>query len=151
MELYIGGYAQGKLAYVMDKIQSEAGYDLENVKVYDNTSISELLELVEKTAKQARNACDETNSKVIVNKLHLVVKDMLSSGKNTEEIWNIVEKIIDSVEAIIIISDEIGNGIVPIDENERIYREETGRLLIKIAKKAKTVERILMGIGMKIK
>lgn len=151
MELYIGGYAQGKLAYVMDKIQSEAGYDLENVKVYDNTSISELLELVEKTAKQKRNACDETNSKVIVNKLHLVVKDMLSSGKNTEEIWNIVEKIIDSFEAIIIISDEIGNGIVPIDENERIYREETGRLLIKIAKKAKTVERILMGIGMKIK
>lgn len=51
----------------------------------------------------------------------------------------------------IIISDEIGNGVVPMDTFERKYREETGRLLIKLAEEAEEVERILCGIGQRIK
>ena len=36
-------------------------------------------------------------------------------------------------------------------EKEREYRERVGRLLITLAKEAKTVERIVCGIGQKIK
>ena len=51
----------------------------------------------------------------------------------------------------IIICDEIGNGIVPVEAFEREYRERTGRILIQLAKKAEEVERVICGIGQKIK
>lgn len=35
----------------------------------------------------------------------------------------------------IVIADEIGNGIVPLDAFEREYREQTGRAEILLAKK----------------
>ena len=51
----------------------------------------------------------------------------------------------------IFICDEIGNGIVPMDKQEREYRERVSRLLIRLAEEAETVERIICGMGQKIK
>ena len=51
----------------------------------------------------------------------------------------------------IIISDEIGCGIVPEDSEERLWREETGRCLCDIAKRCDEVWRVFCGIGIKIK
>ena len=51
----------------------------------------------------------------------------------------------------VIICDEVGNGIVPLDSFEREYRERLGRLLCEIAAKAERVERIVCGIGQRIK
>ena len=50
-----------------------------------------------------------------------------------------------------IISDEIGNGIVPIDAFERAYRETTGRILIELADRADEVVRVICGIQQRIK
>ena len=49
----------------------------------------------------------------------------------------------------VIICDEVGSGIVPLDSFEREYRERLGRLLCEIAAKAERVERIVCGIGQK--
>lgn len=51
----------------------------------------------------------------------------------------------------IVICDELGNGIVPIKKQERIWREQTGRLMIELAKQAERVERILCGLGQRLK
>ncbi|MCI8634679.1 MAG: hypothetical protein HFJ05_03630 [Eubacterium sp.] len=51
----------------------------------------------------------------------------------------------------VIISDEIGNGIVPVDAFDRTYRERTGRILVQPAGQAEEVERVIYGIGQKIK
>ncbi len=51
----------------------------------------------------------------------------------------------------VIISDEIGNGIVPVDAFERTYRERTGRILVQLAGQAEEVERVICGVGQKIK
>ena len=51
----------------------------------------------------------------------------------------------------VIICDEVGNGIVPLDSFEREYRERLGRLLCEIAAKAERVERVVCGIGQRIK
>ena len=51
----------------------------------------------------------------------------------------------------VIICDEVGNGIVPLDSFEREYRERLGWLLCEIAAKAERVERIVCGIGQRIK
>ena len=51
----------------------------------------------------------------------------------------------------IIISDEVGNGIVPLDKLERQYRECLGRILIEAAQRADRVERVICGLGQRIK
>lgn len=51
----------------------------------------------------------------------------------------------------IVICDEIGCGIVPMDRQQRVIREETGRLCIELAKQASAVVRMVCGIPTVIK
>jgi len=110
MQLYIGGYAQGKYEYVSEKLKGQ------NVEIVDN--------------------------------LHLWVKKLIDEGKPAEEI--ILEYYKEHKDCVFI-CDEIVNGIVPMDEKEREYRERVGRLLIELAKEADVVERVMCGIGQRIK
>lgn len=127
MELVIGGYAQGKLNYVLEK------HDVEANKIFDG-----------EIPKNIENLKDT----VVVDNLHNWVKARIAQdGCPEKEILAFVKKCPNCV----IISDEIGNGIVPMEAFEREYRERTGRLLIELAKEAEAVERVICGIGQKIK
>ena len=127
MKLVIGGYAQGKLNYVQGK------YNVDEIMVYDG-------EIPEKI--------EEEKGTVVINHFHNWLKTKIAYGGCPEkEILEFVEKYPNCV----IISDEVGNGIVPIEAFEREYRERTGRILVELAKRAEEVERVICGIGQKIK
>ena len=51
----------------------------------------------------------------------------------------------------VVICDEIGCGLVPIDAGERQRREQVGRLCIQLAKEASRVIRVVCGVGTVIK
>ena len=51
----------------------------------------------------------------------------------------------------IVIMDEIGSGIIPLEKNERLWREQTGRAGCRIAGYADTVIRLCCGIPEVIK
>ena len=127
MRLVIGGYAQGKLDYVLCK------YQLQGFMVWDGT-LPKDKELQTKT--------------VVINHFHHWVKKRIQEGGRPEEEILIFLK---SCKDCIIICDEIGNGIVPMEAFERQYRERVGRILIQLAGEAQEVWRILCGIGQKIK
>lgn len=76
------------------------------------------------------------------------MKAGIRQGENIEQE---VLEFISNAPGCIVISDEIGNGIVPIDSFEREYRERTGRILIKLAEQADEVVRVICGIGQRIK
>lgn len=52
---------------------------------------------------------------------------------------------------IVIISDEIGYGLVPADSFERRYRETVGRICTRLASDAEQVDRVVCGVGTTIK
>ncbi len=123
--MIIGGYAQGKLNYVLQKYKSKT-------KICVGTIPTD--ELLEGT--------------VIIHQFHNWVKDRIAKGGCPEkEIEVFLEKCPDCI----IISDEIGNGIVPMDAGEREYRERTGRILTELAVRAEEVERVICGLGQKLK
>lgn len=62
-----------------------------------------------------------------------------------------VDKLLEANPDVIIISDEIGCGIVPVDSADREWRECVGRTCCYIAEKAETVIRVVCGIGNVIK
>ncbi|MBR1444631.1 MAG: bifunctional adenosylcobinamide kinase/adenosylcobinamide-phosphate guanylyltransferase [Firmicutes bacterium] len=75
------------------------------------------------------------------------MREKLKKGEKREDIF---EKIKDG-KYDVIISCEIGCGIVPIEKEERYIREETGRILCDIAAACEEVWRVQCGIGTKIK
>ena len=51
----------------------------------------------------------------------------------------------------VVICNEVGSGVVPIDKAERMTREATGRLCVLLAEKAEKVVRVFCGIPTVIK
>ncbi len=129
MKLIIGGYAQGKLNYAVTKYNVAEDHVFESV-----LPTSEELEKLTGT--------------IIVSSLHKWIRKRIKEGgRPEEEISSFVKKNPDCI----IICDEIGNGIVPMDPFERVYRERTGRIQVKLAADSEEVERVVCGIAQKIK
>ncbi len=84
------------------------------------------------------------------NQLHKFIKKRIEDGKNQDEILQEIEDVVLDGQWVVI-SDEIGNGVVPFEENDRQWREITGRILISLAKKSDEVYKVICGIGQRIK
>ena len=52
---------------------------------------------------------------------------------------------------LILICDEVGCGVVPVDPAQRAWREDVGRLCCRLAQRAERVERIFCGLPMTLK
>lgn len=79
---------------------------------------------------------------------HLFIRRMLDDGA---DILELVQQLSEENPDIIIITNEIGAGIIPIDREDRIWREAVGKVCCLLAEKAETVVRICCGIPMVIK
>lgn len=134
MILVIGGYSQGKLEYVKSK------YNISDEDIYDFEKSDDL--------KLENNLKEIISDKQIVfNNVNYLIKNVIED-KNIDIIF---ERLIHNYPNAIIITDEVGNGVVPIDKNERLLRETIGRMQCKMAENANEVIRVVCGIGQRIK
>lgn len=93
--------------------------------------------------------------------LHLMIRRKMTEldpeGRQTPEELaglladQLLEKEGGAAEEKILITDEIGCGIVPLDPFERRYRECVGRTCCILAQEAREVWRVVCGLGQKIK
>lgn len=51
----------------------------------------------------------------------------------------------------VVVANEVGAGVVPMNREDRAFREAVGRVLCVIAQKAESVTRCVCGIGVRIK
>lgn len=134
MIFIIGGENQGKLEYLFNisRFKKEDVLDCLNV---DGLKAEEIL---------------MSNRPVIYN-FNNLIKELLVVYDDEEKVKEKIKKMIKENRKAVIISNEIGYGIVPIDKFERRYRELTGRICCEIAKESKEVHRVICGIGTIIK
>ena len=125
MDFIIGGADQGKCKYVFEKYQI-----CEKDVFYGDSSPYEALP-----------------EKMVIKDFHLLMRRFLEDGYSVEKILHTLENAQHSV----IITDEVGCGIVPVDPFERKYRETTGRICCVLAKRAEKVVRVMCGIPTVIK
>ena len=71
--------------------------------------------------------------------------------KDQEELGGLVEEMLAKNPQLIVVTDEIGYGIVPMDPLLREVREMTGRICTELAADAKKVVRVVCGIPNVIK
>lgn len=94
--------------------------------------------------------CDEKSAlkAEAINCFQKLVKDLMVTGKDPQDF---TKKLLEVNSNAIIICDEVGLGIVPLDPLERKWREEVGRCLCLIASQADYVSRISAGLETRIK
>ena len=124
MRLIIGGCAQGKLDYAREKWP--------DLPVTDGAQCSP----------------EAAESALLIDHFHLLVKRIVESGGDAAGFSARLARV--NPQAVVI-SDEVGMGVVPVDAFEREWREQVGRSLCVLARASESVERIVCGIGVKIK
>ncbi len=124
MEMIIGGAFQGKSTYAKEhhpNVCWKKGADLEKEELMNAEGVLDFQEYIKKELKADKDV-----------------------ARLAEELW---EKNPD----IILVSQEVGYGVVPMDAFDRKYREAVGRVCTDLASKSKKVIRVVCGIGMVIK
>lgn len=122
MILVIGGANQGKLLYTMKKWGVA------------QTQLSTDFENAE-------------NARVFHN-FQQAVQNSLNAG---EDPIKKLEYLLACNPELIVLCDEVGCGVVPMDREERIWRETVGRLCCRMAERADEVYRVFCGIPMRLK
>ncbi len=79
---------------------------------------------------------------------HEYIRKVLQNG---EELSDLADKLAEKNSNVILVSEEVGYGIVPADAFERKYREAVGRVCTALAEKSSKVTRVVCGIGTVIK
>ena len=91
---------------------------------------------------------EEAFSVLCIDAFHMTIRNLLENGGDAREF---ARKLLEKNPDAVIVCDEIGLGIVPLDGFERRWREETGRALCILAEGAERVIRVYCGIPQVIK
>lgn len=126
MILIIGGAFQGKKEY------AKKTFGLKEEEFVDGACCGE----------------EELYQAKAVLHLHEFVRRNLKEGRNIE---GMAERILQKNPSVILLCNELGSGVVPVEAFDREWREATGRLCCRLAAEAEEVHRVVCGIGMVIK
>lgn len=126
MILIIGGAFQGKKAY------AEKTFSLKEEDFTDGACCTE----------------EELYQAKAVLHFHEFVRRSLKEGWDTA---GLAERILQKNPSVILLCNELGSGVVPVEAFDREWREATGRLCCRLAAEAEEVHRVVCGIGMVIK
>lgn len=124
MEMIIGGAYQGKTDYAKAKYP--------NLNWIDGASGSE----------------EELMTAQGVLDFQKYIREEL---KRCDDVSDLAEKIISRNPELVIVSQEVGYGVVPVDAFDRKYREAVGRVCTKLSAYSSKVTRVVCGIGTVIK
>ena len=138
MILVTGGCWQGKLDWAAGQFR------LSEEEILDGADCG-LFALCEDTGREDFPAAPAIRA---LNHFHLLVRRWLQVG---EDAAVLTEKLVQAHPGLVILTDEIGSGIVPMDAFEREYREVHGRICCRLAQQADGVIRVFCGIGTWIK
>jgi Adenosyl cobinamide kinase/adenosyl cobinamide phosphate guanylyltransferase len=124
MMLVTGGCFQGKTQYACETF-----------------GISE-----EEAADGAVCPMEELYRTKLLYHFHEYIRRMMKAGQEFS-----VERLKEENPKVILVTNELGCGVVPVDQFDRAYREKTGRICCQIAREAVQVHRVVCGIGTVIK
>ncbi len=126
MRIIIGGAYQGKLRYALN-----------------------IPDITEEDVFYGKKDAPETIFEYrVINQTHELIRRLMLDGSDpTSFLMKVAEKNPD----VIILCDEVGLGIVPLDPTDRAYREQVGRTMCVLTKYAGRVDRVIAGIEVRIK
>ena len=89
----------------------------------------------------------ENPGAALLTEFHTVIRE-LAAGEDTQAY---AQRLCAEQPELVVVSDEVGSGVVPISKEERLWREAVGRALCVVAEHAESVMRVMCGIGVRLK
>lgn len=86
-----------------------------------------------------------------IHHFHSYIENRMKEGRTQEELLHLADTLCRENPAAVVVTDEIGYGIVPADAFDREYREAVGRVCTSLASYAAQVHRVVCGVGTVIK
>ena len=83
-----------------------------------------------------------------IDNFEQIIKEIVLKDNDAQEF---AKRLLQENPDAVIVANEIGYGIHPLERIDRRWREQTGRALCILAEGAKSVTRVCCGIGQKIK
>ena len=83
-----------------------------------------------------------------MNRFHLFSRRWREAGREKEELTDLI---LERQGEIVLVWDEMGCGLVPIDASDREYREAAGRICTELAAEAVRADRVVCGIARRLK
>lgn len=96
----------------------------------------------------ATQPLSEWNGQTILYHLEALVSQALQQNKAP---LTLLQEAIPNWQDCILITQEVGCGLVPISAEDRQWREAVGRMNAQLAAQAETVERIFCGLSMQLR
>lgn len=124
--LIVGGAGQGKREYAVRQ------YSLSDVNIFTG----------------GETALEHADAFFALDRLHLLFLELMERGEDPQD-W--VREHILAREDWVVLCDEVGCGVVPVDAFLRRWREEVGRACCALAEQADTVVRVTCGIALCLK
>ena len=90
----------------------------------------------------------ENPGAAILSDFHEAVREALNRGEDPRDF---ARRVCRERPGAVIVANEVGAGVVPVDPAERAFREAVGRALCVVAQEAESVTRAVCGIGVRIK
>lgn len=142
MKLVIGGAYQGKLAYAKKEYGITEGWadgrTCRMDEIWTCSGIYQFHEYVRRMGtgepETGTQSADERELTEIEQDAERFAAELLRRNPD-----------------LVIVSNELGYGVVPVDKADRLWREMTGRVCTCIAGEAQEVVRVVCGIGVRLK
>lgn len=149
MKLVIGGAYQGKLQYAMETYHVREnwidGRSCGFGEIMDCAGIYHFHEYVRRLLLMSAGMDEHTEH----GAGGWFTSEKLTELEKQAELF--VDELYRNNPDILVVSNELGYGVVPMEKFDRSYRETVGRVCTCIAAKADEVTRVVCGIGMRIK
>lgn len=97
---------------------------------------------------QSELAARENPDAELIDNFHERIRALIQNGGDAAAY---ADAFIRDNPSAVVVSDEVGSGVVPMDAADRAFREATGRALCLIAQASNSVTRVVCGIGLRIK
>lgn len=141
MIVVIGGAYQGKLEFARrlwkEAWKQDGGGDYEDLPP---------------CADGRRDRLERAWEAPVIDGFHHYIRRIIETEELPEEqVTKLIREILQRNPRVIVVMDEIGYGIVPVDPKDRMYREVAGMAGQLLAREAEQVYRVVCGIGTKIK
>lgn len=146
MKLIIGGAYQGKLAYAKDRYKITEGWIDGSCcgedELWSCRGICHFHEYV-------RRMLEEKYAKAGENGIQ--PQALLTAVNIEEEAARFAHRLYQHNPGIVVISNELGCGVVPVERFDRMWRELTGRICVCLAEYSEEVIRVVCGLGITLK
>ena len=144
MVLIIGGAWQGKLDFARELAEEKkAAYEPRQAAEYKKTAYGSC-----KVAEGSTDSFEAALDCQVIHGFHEYVRRLLKENKSVEAF---IEKIEEQNPEVIITTNELGCGIVPMGKDDREWREVSGRASVRLAGSSVQVYRLVCGIASRIK